>query len=37
VAAEPRKLTILNIAGSVDPADIEKLQGRLGIPELGID
>jgi hypothetical protein len=35
VATEPRKLTILNISGSVAPADLEKLQGRLGIPELG--
>ncbi|MGH8178465.1 MAG: DUF4252 domain-containing protein [Steroidobacter sp.] len=36
VAVEPRKLTILNISGSVDPADVEKLQGRLGIPQLGV-
>ena len=36
VAVEPRKLTILNIAGSIDAADVAKLQGQLGVPELGL-
>jgi hypothetical protein len=36
VAAEPRKLTILNIAGSIDADDVAKLQGQLGVPDLGL-
>lgn len=34
VASAPRKLTIVNIVGSVDPAKLAKLSDRLGLPAL---
>ncbi len=34
IASDPHELTILNIAGSVDPAKLARLSNRLGLPEL---
>ncbi|HXI44607.1 MAG TPA: DUF4252 domain-containing protein [Bryobacteraceae bacterium] len=36
IAAEPRRLTIVNIAGTIDPAKIVDLSGRFHIPELAL-
>jgi hypothetical protein len=36
VSAEPRELTVVNIVGPVDLEKLAKLEGNLGIPELGI-
>lgn len=37
VSSETRELTVVNIVGSVDLDKLADLQGRLGIPELGIE
>ena len=34
INAEPRELTIVYISGSIGAQDLEKLNGRLGIPDL---
>jgi hypothetical protein len=34
VTAEPRKVTVIYIDGEMDPSDIAKLSGNLGIPEI---
>ncbi len=36
VAAEPTELVMINIAGKVDLAAIAKLQGHLGVPNMGV-
>jgi hypothetical protein len=36
ISAEPRELTIVNIVGPVDLEKLAKLEGTLGIPELGV-
>ena len=36
IAAEPRQLTVVNIAGTLDPAKIVELSGRFHIPELAL-
>ena len=36
VAAEPRELVMINIAGKVDLSTMAKLQGHLGVPNLGM-
>jgi hypothetical protein len=36
IAAEPRQLTIVNIVGSIDLAKLAQLQGRFGVPKVGI-
>jgi len=37
ISAEPRELTIVNIVGPVDLEKLAKLEGNLGIPELGVE
>ena len=37
ISAEPRELTIVNIVGPVDLEKLTKLEGNLGIPELGVE
>ena len=37
VSAEPRELTVVNIVGPVDLEKLAKLEGNLGIPELGVE
>jgi Domain of unknown function (DUF4252) len=37
VSSEPRKLTVVNIVGPVDLEKLAKLEGNLGIPDLGIE
>jgi hypothetical protein len=34
VSTEPTSLTVVYIDGSIDPADLEKLSGNMGIPEI---
>jgi Domain of unknown function (DUF4252) len=36
IAAEPRQLTVVNVAGTIDPAKISDLSGRFHIPELAL-
>jgi hypothetical protein len=36
IAAEPKELTIVSIAGSIQPEDIVKLGGQFGIPKLDL-
>jgi len=36
LSAEPKELTIVNIVGPVDLQKLAKLEGNLGIPDLGI-
>jgi hypothetical protein len=36
LSAEPKELTIVNIVGPVDLEKLAKLEGNLGIPDLGI-
>lgn len=36
IASEPRQLTIVNIIGSIDLEKLHKLEGRFGVPKLGI-
>jgi len=37
ISAEARELTIVNIVGPVDLEKLAKLEGKLGIPELGVE
>jgi hypothetical protein len=37
IAAEPREFAIVNIVGSIDLAELHDLEGRFGVPELGIE
>ena len=37
LSAEDRELTVVNIVGPVDLDKLAKLEGQLGIPELGIE
>lgn len=38
VSTEPTSLTVVYIDGAIDPADLEKLNGNLGIPDIkGLD
>ena len=34
LATEPKKLTIVNILGAINPQELEMLQGQFGIPDL---
>jgi len=34
IATEPRKVTVIYIDGELDPSDIAKLSGNMGIPEI---
>jgi hypothetical protein len=34
IATEPRKVTVVYIDGELDPSDIAKLSGSMGIPEI---
>ncbi len=36
VAAEPNELVVINITGKVDLATLAQLQGRMGMPNLGL-
>jgi hypothetical protein len=36
LALEPKRLTLVNIVGSIDLDKLSKLEGQFGIPELGI-
>ena len=36
IAAQPRQLTIVNIVGSINLAKLARLQGRFGVPKVGI-
>lgn len=36
LAAEPKKLTVVHIVGSIDPAALGKLGGNFGIPKTGM-
>jgi hypothetical protein len=36
VASEPKELVLINIAGKVDLATLASLQGRLGVPNMGM-
>jgi len=35
LCAEPRELTVVHIAGKIDPEQVGKLSGKFGIPDLG--
>jgi hypothetical protein len=37
ISAEPRELTVVNIVGPVDLEKLAELEGKLGIPDLGIE
>ncbi|HEY6803171.1 MAG TPA: DUF4252 domain-containing protein [Pyrinomonadaceae bacterium] len=37
LSVEPRELTIVNIVGPVDLEKLTKLEGNLGIPDLGVE
>jgi hypothetical protein len=37
VATEPKELTIVTIAGAVDPEHLGALEGQFGIPKLNLD
>ncbi|HEV8370901.1 MAG TPA: DUF4252 domain-containing protein [Pyrinomonadaceae bacterium] len=36
ISAEPKELTIVNLVGPVDLEKLSKLEGNLGIPDLGV-
>ena len=36
IAAEPRELTVVNIVGTIDPAQLSDLGGRFHIPGLDL-
>jgi hypothetical protein len=36
VASEPKELVVINIVGKVDLETLSKLQGRMGVPNLGM-
>ncbi len=35
LCAEPRELTVVHIAGKIDPEQVGRLSGKFGIPDLG--
>ncbi len=37
LAAEPTELTVVHLEGDVDLADLDHLQGRMGVPDLGVE
>jgi hypothetical protein len=37
IASEPRQFTIVNIVGAIDLVDLHNLEGKFGVPELGIE
>ena len=37
IASEPREFTIVNIVGRIDLADLHNLEGKFGVPDLGIE
>jgi hypothetical protein len=37
VASEPRSFTIVNIIGSIDIDKLAKLEGKFGIPKVGVE
>ncbi len=37
ISSEPRQFTIINIVGSIDIADLPKLEGRLHLPKVSAD
>jgi hypothetical protein len=37
IACEPREFTIVNIVGKIDLADLHNLEGKFGVPDLGIE
>jgi hypothetical protein len=37
IASEPRELTIVNIVGSIDLQKLHRLEGRFGVPKLGLE
>jgi hypothetical protein len=37
IASEPREFTIVNIVGNIDLADLHSLEGKFGVPDLGIE
>jgi hypothetical protein len=37
IASEPREFTIVNVVGKIDLADLHNLEGKFGVPELGIE
>ena len=37
IASEPREFTIVNIVGNIDLADLHNLEGKFGVPDLGIE
>jgi hypothetical protein len=36
IASEPRQFTIVNIVGSIDLQKLQRLEGKFGVPELGL-
>lgn len=36
LAAEPKELTVVNLVGEIDLADLSRLENQFGIPELGV-
>ncbi|HEY1402643.1 MAG TPA: DUF4252 domain-containing protein, partial [Pyrinomonadaceae bacterium] len=36
IALEPKRLTLVNIVGTIDLEQLSQLEGQFGIPELGI-
>jgi len=36
IAAEAKELTVVNIQGNIRPDQIQKLSGKLGIPDISI-
>ena len=37
IASEPREFTIVNIVGDIDLEQLHSLEGKFGVPELGIE
>jgi Domain of unknown function (DUF4252) len=37
IAAEPRELTVVNLVGPIDLERLSKLEGHLGVPQLGVE
>jgi Domain of unknown function (DUF4252) len=36
IASEPRQFTIVNIVGSIDLQKLQRLEGKFGVPQLGL-
>jgi hypothetical protein len=36
IAAEPKELTVVNLVGPIDVEQLSKLEGHLGVPQLGV-